>query len=130
MTPLKWPKFAKIRLTGVPNEIINEYKLKEKNTTDGWIYIKCIHGIYRLQQSSSLGHDLLEEWLNKEVYFQSKIVPGFWKHRAHTVQYVLTVDDFGIKYTKEEDLHHLIDIFKSIMKYWWTLKEDNTSKII
>jgi hypothetical protein len=71
--------------------------------------------MYGLPQAGSLGHDLLESRLNKEGYFQSQIVPGLWKHKTRPLQFVLVVDDFGIKYLKEEDLDHLI---KSLEKHY------------
>jgi hypothetical protein len=66
-------------------------------------------GIYQgLPQASSLGHNLLTQCLNDEGYFKNKIVPGFWKHKTKPIQFVLVVDNFGIKYLKREDLDHLI----------------------
>jgi hypothetical protein len=50
--------------------------------------------------------------LNKEGYFQSQIVPGFWKHKANRIQFMLVVDNFGIKYLKKEDLDHLIQLLE------------------
>ena len=108
MTPLKRPEYAKIRLSDIQDEIIVEYNLKEKATSDGWVYIKVIRGMYGLPQSGSLGHDLLERLLNAEGYFQSKIVPGLWKHEVRPIQFVLVVDYFGIKYIRKEDLDHLV----------------------
>ena len=71
MTPLKWPEYAKIKLSDIPEEVIQEYNLREKATPDGWVYIMVIRGMYGLPQAGSLGHDLLEECLNQEGYFQS-----------------------------------------------------------
>ncbi|KAL7477001.1 hypothetical protein ACHAW6_006095, partial [Cyclotella cf. meneghiniana] len=51
--------------------------------------------------------------LNKEGYFKSLIVPGLWKHKTQNDQFVLVVDDFGIKYLKKEDLDHLIGVLKT-----------------
>jgi hypothetical protein len=115
MTPLKRPEYAKIRLSDIPEEIIEEYNLREKATPDGWVYIMVIRGMYGLPQAGSLGHDLLEQRLNKEGYFQSQIVPGLWKHKTRNIRFVLVVDDFGIKYLKKEDLDHLI---QSLEKYY------------
>jgi hypothetical protein len=108
MTPLKRPEYAKIKLLDIPEEVIKEYKLHQYATPDGWVYIKVIRGIYGLPQAGSLGHDLLEHRLNKEGNLQSQTVPGFWKHKTKSIQFVLVVDDFGIKYLKQEDLDHLI----------------------
>lgn len=102
MIPLKRPEYAKIRLADIPDETIEEYNLKEKATPDGMVYIKVSKGMYGLPQAGSLGHNLLEFRLNKERYFQSKIVPGLWKHKTRELQFVLVVDDFGIKYMREE----------------------------
>ena len=115
MTPLKRPEYAKIKLSDIPEEVIEEYNLRAKATPDGWVYIMVIRGMYGLPQAGSLGHDLLEERLNQEGYFQSKIVPGFWKHKTRNIKFVLVVDDFGIKYLKKEDLDHLI---KALEKYY------------
>jgi hypothetical protein len=96
----------------MPEEVIKEYKLHEYVTPDGWVYIKVIRGLYGLPQAGSLGHDLLERRLNKEGYFQSQTVPGFWKHMTKPIQFVLVVDNFGIKYLKQEDLDHLIRLLE------------------
>ena len=39
-------------------------------------------------------------------------MPGFWKHKTNPLQFVLVVDDFGIKYLKKEDLDHLIQLLE------------------
>ena len=51
--------------------------------------------------------------INKEGYYKSLIAPGLWKHKTRDIQFVLVVDDFGIKYTKKDDLDHLIKLLKS-----------------
>jgi hypothetical protein len=42
-------------------------------------------------------------------------VPGFWKHKTKSIQFVLVVDDFGIKYINKDDLDHLI---QTLEKYY------------
>ena len=108
MTPLKRPEYARVRLSDIPEEIIKEYNLRDIATDDGWVYLRVMRGMYGLPQAGSLGHDLLEERLNKEGYFQSKVVPGLWKHINRPTLFALVVDNFGIKYMKEADLDHLI----------------------
>eukprot|EP00804_Cyclotella_cryptica_P002199 CCRYP_018252-RA/>CCRYP_018252-RA protein AED:0.18 eAED:0.16 QI:0/0/0/1/0.4/0.16/6/0/1101 len=104
ITSLTRPEYAKIHLSDIPEEVITEYKLREYATTDGWVYIKVVRG-----------HDLLESRLNQEGYYQSKIVPGLWKHKTRPIQFVLVVDDFGIKYIQKSDLDHLVH---SLQKYY------------
>ena len=35
------------------------------------------------------------------------MVSGLWKHKTKPIQFVLVVNDFGIKYLWKEDLNHL-----------------------
>ena len=88
--------------------------LNEKNS-DWWVFIKCVHGMYGLPQSGSVGHYLLKKQLNKAGYFQSKIINGFWKHQTWNLRLVFVVDKFGIKYIRKDDLDHFIDI---LCKYY------------
>ena len=65
MTPLKKPEFAKIQLSNILEEIIQEYILHNKATPNGWIYIRCSYGKYGLPKAGSLRQDLLEQCLNE-----------------------------------------------------------------
>jgi hypothetical protein len=51
MTPLKQPEYVRIKIDDIPNEIIHEYKLKDKVTPDGYVYIKVTKGMYGLPQA-------------------------------------------------------------------------------
>jgi hypothetical protein len=79
---LKRPEFARVKLSDVPNEIINEYKLHEKVTPDRWIYIKCVKTVPGLNQSGSLSHDALEARLNKEATSRARL----FQHCGNTRQ--------------------------------------------
>ncbi len=93
MTPLKQPEYGNVKMTDIPDKIINEYKLHEK-ATDGWVHFKVVRGMYSLPQVGSDSHDELEERLNKEGYFKSPLVPALWKHKTHPTQFVLVVNNF------------------------------------
>jgi hypothetical protein len=100
--------------TDIPEEVITEYKLHQFATPDGWVYVKVTRAMYGLPQAGSLGQDQLEQCLNKEGYFESQTVPGFLKHKTKSIQFVLVVDDFGIKYINKDDLDHLIQMLENI----------------
>ncbi len=112
MKPLKGPEYGRVKLTDIPDKIIGKYKLRDKATPDGWIYFKVMHSMYGLPQSGSNSHDELKERLNKDGYFKSPLVPALWKHKTQPTQFVLIVDNFGIKYFTTEDLDHLINTLK------------------
>jgi hypothetical protein len=115
MSQLKRPEYAKIKLTDIPEEVINEYNLHQLATPDGWVYVKVTRAMYGLPQAGSLGQDQLEKCLNQEGYYQSQTVSGLWKHKTKSIQFVLVVDDFGIKYINQDDLDHLI---RTLKKYY------------
>ncbi len=81
MTPLRSPEYGRVKMSDIPDEIIDEYKLREKEK-DGWIYFKVVRGMYGLPQSGSNSHDELETRLNQVGYFKHPLVPTLWKHQT------------------------------------------------
>ena len=59
MTPLNRPEYIRIKLINIPDKIINDYKLLEKTTKDGPIYIEANKGIYGLPHAGLLANELL-----------------------------------------------------------------------
>jgi len=98
MTPLKRPEYIQVKIDDIPKEIINEYKLREIANKQGMICIEVTKGMYGLPQAGLLANKLLEQRLNKHGYFQSKLVPGLWKHTTRPISFALVVDNFGVKY--------------------------------
>jgi hypothetical protein len=90
----------RLKLSGIPKEILNEYKLHEIATLDGYVYCKIRKGVYGLPQAGIIAQELLQERLAKVGYHQSKIVPGLWTHKRRNICFTLVVDSFAIKYTK------------------------------
>ena len=79
MTPLDRPEYIQIKLSNIPNKIINEYNPLEKATKDGSIYIEANKGMYGLPHAGLLASELLKKRLNKYGYRQTKLVPGLWE---------------------------------------------------
>ena len=107
MTPLKQTEYIRISIKDIPVEVIKEYNLMQKATVDGAIYIEANRGMYGLLQLGLLTNKLLEKQLNKHGYRQSKLVPYLWKHNWRLVQFMLVVDNFGVKYVGEEHAQHI-----------------------
>jgi hypothetical protein len=106
-SPLPRPEFICIKLSNIPEEIIVEYMLHEKATSNGSIYIMATKEMYGLPQAELIANELLESRLNKRGYRQSKLVPGLWRHDTCPIQFTLVVDDFGVKYVGKEHALHL-----------------------
>ncbi len=71
-----------------------------------------------------MANELLEKRLNKHGYWQSKLVPGLWKHDTRPIQFTLVVDDFGVKYVGKEHAQRL----KNALKEHYKLTCDWTGK--
>jgi hypothetical protein len=82
MAPLHRAEFIQIKLSDIPNEVIREYKLREKATKNGSIYIRAKRGMYGLPQAEPIGQQTPQKTPNKHGYQQSKLVPGLWKHNT------------------------------------------------
>jgi hypothetical protein len=80
MTPMARPKFMRMKIKALPAKIIKLYKLNNKATSDGFIYIKIQNGMYDLPQAGILAQELLKKKLNKHGYHQSPLTPGLWRH--------------------------------------------------
>jgi hypothetical protein len=114
MTPLHHAKFIQIKLTDIPDKVINKYKLREKATKNGSIYIRAKHGMHSLPQAGLLTNK------NKHGYQQSKLVPGRWKCNTRPIQFTLVGNDFGVKYVGKEHAQHLKN---ALEEHDWTGKQ-------
>jgi hypothetical protein len=120
-TPMKQYEYMWIKITDIPEEIIEHYKLRKIITEDGYIYCEIRKGIYGLLQAGIIAQELLQERLAKVGYHQSQIIPGLWTHKTRNICFTLVVNDCAIKYTKKEDLQHLIDALEKdyTISYDW-----------
>ncbi|KAL7480198.1 hypothetical protein ACHAW6_005894 [Cyclotella cf. meneghiniana] len=123
-TPLKCPEFICVRLSDIPEEIIQEYKLHNLLEHNDSIYIKITLGMYRLPHTGLLANKFLEKRLNTHGYHQSKSLPGLWKHAWCPIWFTLAVDNFGVKFVGKEHALHI----KSVLKSYYPLSTDWTRK--
>jgi hypothetical protein len=68
--------------------------------------------MYGLPQAGINAQELLETRLKTAGCTQSKLTPGYWKHKWQPISFTLVVDNFGVKYIGKEHVTHLISILK------------------
>ena len=112
MTPLKRKEYTRMKLSDLHESVIDHYKLKDKATPDGYVFMAVKKGMYGLPQSGILAQELLEKRLNDEGYHQSEFTPGLWTHEWRPICFILVVDDFGVKYMGEQHAQHLVSIIE------------------
>jgi hypothetical protein len=96
-----------MNLDDFQDDIIEEYNLRKIATKDGCVIAECKKCVYGLPQAGILANKYLEKRLNEYGYFQSDFTNGLWAHKSRPIQFALCVDDFGVKYVKDEDVEHL-----------------------
>jgi hypothetical protein len=128
-TPMARRKFMRLKVMDIHKEIIKQYKLRDIVTPDKYVYCEISKGMYGLPQSGIIAQQLLKECLGKVGYTQSIIIPGLWKHQTRAMTFCLVVDNFAIKYTKKEDVDHLLNSFKKyyeVTEDWMGKKKPRT----
>ena len=123
-TPLARYEYIRLKLSNLPDEVIEEYNVKEKTTKDGFVYVEVRKGMYRFTQAGLLAHIMLEEKLQNHGYKQYKLTPRFWNHKRRPIYFTLLVDDFGVKYVRKEHSRHLV----SVLKEHYDISEDREGK--
>jgi len=101
-----------MKMADIPDAIIQQYKLTEKSTADGYVYIAIKRGMYGLPQAGILAQELLEKRLNAHGYQQSQFTPGLWTHKWRPIAFSLVVDDFGVKYVGKQHADHLLAVIQ------------------
>jgi hypothetical protein len=77
-TPMARQEFMHMKLSELPKEFTQIYKLHDLANTNGFVSIKIQKGMYGLPQAGILVQELLKNRLNKYGYCQSPITPGLW----------------------------------------------------
>jgi hypothetical protein len=110
-TPMPDPEYDCIKISDIPNEFIDEYKLTGQDR-DGWIYFKICQGFYGLPQTGILANDLLCSHLEAKGLYEAASTPGLWRHKWQPIQFCLTVDNFGVEYVGLKHFSYLLSFLK------------------
>jgi len=112
-TPMSRYEYMRIRVADIPVEIMNEYNLWPQ-VYKGYVYVEIRRGMYGLPQAGRIANDQLIKFMEPHGYYPAPITPGLWKHKSRDTVFALVVDDFGVKYTSQDDAQHLIDTIKTV----------------
>ena len=97
-TQMKQPEYMRLKISDMPNNIIEQYKLNETVTPNGYVNVKIQEGMYGLPQAGIISQQLMEKRLNAKGYYQSKITPGFSTHKWRPISFSLYEYEFEVKY--------------------------------
>ena len=102
----------KIYLDRYPPHLLTELGLDpfvQKDKYDKpFVYADIVKTVAGLPQSGLLSQLRLISHLNSYGYYETS-TPMLFRHETLDIQFVLVVDDFGIKFDKKKDFDHLVD---------------------
>ena len=96
----------RVHMSQIPEEFIQEYNLQQFVTPDGWVFVEIRKWMYGLPQASVLSHAKLTSVLAPHGYAPTKHTLGLWTHSNRPIAFSLLVDNFGVKYVREEHAKH------------------------
>ena len=65
-------EYLRLKLSNLPEYFIEKYGLKDKTTSEGYIYVGIRKGMYGLPQAGLLAQELLEKYYRNKVTHKSK----------------------------------------------------------
>ena len=101
-----------MKLTHFPDDVIDHHQLKDKADARGFVYVKCIKGMYGLPHAGIIAQQLFEELLNFHDYYQSTTTPVYQRHKWRPISFLLILDHFVVKYVGKEHVHHLLKFIR------------------
>jgi hypothetical protein len=79
--PMSRYEYMRLKLLDMPENVIEQYKLLNIATPDGYVYCKIRQGMYGLPQAGIIAQELLAKQLKEHGYLQSKTMPRLWTHK-------------------------------------------------
>jgi hypothetical protein len=119
-TPMTRYEYVQLKLSNIPDDVIEHYNLQAIATADGFVYCNIRKGMYGLPQAGIIAQQLLETRLATHSYHQSTTTPGLWRHDMRPICFTLVVNNFGVKYVNKADAEHLLNV---IQKYYKCLSD-------
>ena len=113
-TPMIEYEYMKIKLSEIPQDVTEHYKLNEIVHSDGYVYIEIRKGMPGLKQAGRIANDRLVEHLAQYGYHPTPNTPALWTHETRNISFALVVDDFGVKYVGKENFDHLVAALKDL----------------
>ena len=124
---LDQPGYLGMKAATFSQEIIDIYNLREYIDSNGTIYFQVVKCMYGHPASGRLSNKKLVSILKDAGYHEDKFVDCLFKHASRDIIFALVVDDMGIKYSKVEDVEHLV---ATIAPYWKVKLDYSGSKFL
>ena len=108
------PEYMRLPVKLIPPEHGAHFHVAHLAESDAVIW-EVVKGIYGLPQAGMLAQKAIIRLLEQHDYVQCRNTPCLFMHQTHNIQFVLWVDDFLVKYPKDQPAlaHDLIAALRS-----------------
>jgi hypothetical protein len=113
-TPLPRSEYLRIPLKFIDSSLLVTYSLSPFIDNNS-ILFEVNKGMYGLPHAGLLAQERTISHLAKHGYHQTS-TPCLFRHDSNGTDFCLVVDDFGVKYSSEEGVNHLISTLEQLYK--------------
>ena len=106
-TDLPHPEFIRIPVHLITQEVIDFYDLNQFISNKA-LFCSVHKTHYGLPQAGALSQQRLFQHLHQHGYDQLPSTPSVFRNKSGSIRFTLVVDDFGVVWTNQADLDHLI----------------------
>jgi hypothetical protein len=104
-------EYMKMPISFFPTWIIEQYNL-QKYVLNGFIYLEIRGAIWGLPQAGILANKLLRKHILPHGYYECANTPSLWKYITRPILFTLVVNNFSVKYVRQEHVEHFIACIK------------------
>jgi len=119
LTNTKDYKYCSMLFQNLSQKTIEKYNLQQFEV-NGRIRFEVCQTMYGMKEAARLSYELLKSRLKKYEFNSTERNPCLFRHKNRSIGFILTVDDFLIKWKKKEDLDYLINSLEN----HYTMKVD------
>jgi hypothetical protein len=112
-TPLTRPEYVRITLKHLPARFVDDHHLGPF-VHNGSVLFEINKGMYGLPQAGLLAQQRLQTHLATHGYHVCPTVPCLYLHETRSIAFTLVVDEFAIKYQRQEDADHLLATLRTL----------------
>ena len=116
-------EYMRVHRSQIPDAVVSKYGL-EKLFHNDYVYCRVGQTIYGLPQAGKLAQDRLVAHLASKGFNLAPHTPCLFLHNTRKISFLLYVDDFLIKYHRDEDLDFLFATLREL----YSIKTDREAK--
>lgn len=109
---LEQDEYVAIPVNEIPEASMTRHNLHDK-VRNGRVYFRVPKAMYGLPQAGYVAQQDLGKLLRANGFYECPRTPQMFRHNTRDLTMSIVVDDFGVLYLKEADVHWLLDVLRT-----------------